>query len=63
MGERKEYPQGMRVRITGGIHKKHGYVGEIAGGTRCMVDGYVPVLKREVLRRIGGGSLLLGADA
>jgi hypothetical protein len=28
--------------------KKHGYVGERAGSTRCMVDLYVPVLKREV---------------
>jgi hypothetical protein len=48
MGERREHPKGMRVRITGGIYKKHGYVGEIAGSTRCMVDVYVPVLKREL---------------
>jgi hypothetical protein len=48
MGERREYPHGMRVRIMGGIFKKHGYVGEIAGSTRCMADVYVPVLmKRE----------------
>ena len=49
MGERREYPEGMRVCITGGIYKKHGYSGEIAGSTPCMVDVAVPGLKR-VLR-------------
>jgi hypothetical protein len=49
MVERRECPEGMRVCITGGIYKKHGYGGEIAGSTRCMVDVFVPELKR-VLR-------------
>jgi hypothetical protein len=48
MGERKEFPKGMPVRITGGIYQKGGYVGEIAGSTRCMVYVYVPALKREI---------------
>jgi hypothetical protein len=52
MGERREYPHGRRVHITGGIYQKHGDVGEKPGSTRCMVDVYVPVLKREVRGRI-----------
>jgi hypothetical protein len=48
MVERRECPTGMRVYITGGIYKKHGYVGKIAGSTRCMVDVFLPVLKRIV---------------
>jgi hypothetical protein len=42
MVERKEFPEGMRVRITGGIYKKHGYSGEITGSTPCMVYVAVP---------------------
>ena len=49
MVERREFPEGMRVCITGGIYKKHGYSGKIAGSTPCMVDVAVPGLKR-VLR-------------
>jgi hypothetical protein len=49
MVERREFPEGMRVCITGGIYKKHGYSGEIAGSTPFMVYVVVPELKR-VLR-------------
>jgi hypothetical protein len=52
MVERKEFPVGMRVCITGGIYKKQGYSGEITGSTPCMVYVAVPGLPRALrLRR------------
>jgi hypothetical protein len=48
MGEWKEYPNGVTVRITGGIYKRQAYTGTVTGKTKCMVYVHVPALGREV---------------
>jgi hypothetical protein len=48
MVERKEYANGVAVRITGGSYKKHAYTGVVTGRTKCMVYVHVPALGREI---------------
>lgn len=42
------YRKGESVRITGGVHRRCGYAGVIAGETRCYVDVWVPQLRQQL---------------
>jgi hypothetical protein len=42
------YSQGESVHITGGVHRRCGYTGVIAGKTRCYVDVWVPQLRQQL---------------
>ena len=42
------YAPGGKVCITGGVHRQCGYVGVVAGETRCYVDVWVPRLGQQL---------------